>query len=159
MERYKRNGLNEFGEVRKVYDDGSYRTLLHSKTRRGYHYVTLRKDGKNHLEYVHRLVAKNFIKNPHNKETVNHIDGNKNNNHVNNLEWSTYSENNQHAYDTKLKLCGEDFYNAKLTIDKVVEIKALGKYTTYQNIADKYGVTKATIRDVLMNKTWQSVVV
>lgn len=51
---------------------------------------------------IHQLVAKQFLPNPDNKECVNHKDGNKLNNHVDNLEWSTKSENTQHAYDTGL---------------------------------------------------------
>jgi hypothetical protein len=52
---------------------------------------------------LHRLVAHTFIVNPMNKEQVNHIDGNKQNNHLTNLEWVTNQENTQHAYDTGLK--------------------------------------------------------
>lgn len=51
---------------------------------------------------VHRLVAETYIPNPDHKETVNHIDGNKQNNCIENLEWSTYSENSSHAYRTGL---------------------------------------------------------
>ena len=54
---------------------------------------------------AHRMVAETFIPNPDNKPTVNHIDGNKLNNHVSNLEWNTYSENLQHAFDNNLKNC------------------------------------------------------
>ena len=124
---------------------------------KGYIKVTLRKDNKSFEKYIHILVAEHYIDNPENLPVVNHKDGNKQNCSVDNLEWITYSGNNQHAYDNNLKSRGEGFYNAKLTEKDVAEIKKLGKYTTYQNIADKYGVTKATIRDILVNRTWKNV--
>ena len=62
---------------------------------------------KNNKKYLnrllHRLVAQAFIPNPENKPHVNHKDGNKLNNNIENLEWVTVSENNQHMYDTGLK--------------------------------------------------------
>jgi len=64
--------------------------------------VDLWKDGKHKFYEVHRLVAAAFIANPENKPVVNHIDGDKHNNKVNNLEWCTVSENNKHAYNTGL---------------------------------------------------------
>jgi hypothetical protein len=59
-------------------------------------------NGKNKMHYIHRLVALTFLSNPDNKPQVNHIDGNKLNNHIDNLEWVTASENLQHAWDTGL---------------------------------------------------------
>lgn len=67
-----------------------------------YYRVALCRNGKKENVSVHRLVARTFIPNPENKPCVNHIDGNKHNNHVENLEWVTYSENTIHAYQTGL---------------------------------------------------------
>ena len=69
----------------------------------GYASTTLRNDKGKKTFRIHRLVAREFIPNPENKETVNHIDGNKLNNRVENLEWNTREENMQHAYKTGLK--------------------------------------------------------
>ena len=68
-----------------------------SYNEKGYKRVTFYKNGKNVNKYVHRLVAETFIPNPENKPTVNHIDGNKSNNNVENLEWATYKEQNAHS--------------------------------------------------------------
>lgn len=68
----------------------------------GYKHVDLQRNGYKRKFAVHRLLALHFIPNPHNKRTVNHIDGNKLNNDLSNLEWTTDSENMQHAYDNNL---------------------------------------------------------
>ena len=69
----------------------------------GYSHVTLCDNGQQYQTSIHRLVAQEFIANPDNKPMVNHIDGDKSNNHVGNLEWCTPSENMQHAYRTGLQ--------------------------------------------------------
>lgn len=69
----------------------------------GYLVVNLRKNGKSNIIPVHRLVANAFIPNPNLYPTVNHIDGDKHNNKVENLEWATYSQNNIHALETRLR--------------------------------------------------------
>lgn len=79
-----------------IGDDGNvYRKLTPWVTSAGYNHVKLQ--GEHHD--VHRLVAKYFIDNPENKETVNHIDGNKLNNKPTNLEWLSQQENIQHYLD------------------------------------------------------------
>ena len=70
---------------------------------KGYLRLQLSCDGSPKSFLVHRLVAESFIPNPDNKPEVNHINGNKKDNRVSNLEWSTSSENQKHAYDTGLK--------------------------------------------------------
>lgn len=79
------------------------RVLKFGKTKTGYLQVVLYKDRKAKYFKVHRLVASIFIPNPENKPQVNHINGIKTDNRVENLEWSTNSENQKHAYRTGLK--------------------------------------------------------
>lgn len=158
--------INEYGEVKslarfqKNHSKKQHieeRLLKPSKTGRGYYTVCLCKEGIVRRHYVHILVATHFIDNPYKLPIVNHKNGNKEDCFYKNLEWSTYSENNQHAYDNELKPRGEKFYNARLSEENVIEIIRNGKNDTFQNIADKYGVTKATIRDVLIQRTWKHI--
>lgn len=77
-------------------------TLCQCLDEDGYLYVKLYKNGKGTKKRIHRLVAETFIPNPDNKPTVNHIDGDKLNNHYLNLEWATRSEQIKHAIKTGL---------------------------------------------------------
>lgn len=87
------------------------------KDKQGYLLLDLYKDNKQKTVRIHRLVAEHFLDNPDKKETVNHIDGDKENNNVENLEWATFKEQNEHFYKNKLK--------SKCNIDKAV--KAMNK--------------------------------
>ena len=79
------------------------RILKQGKASSGYENVVLCKEEKKQTFTVHRLVAETFIPNPENKKEVNHIDGDKTNNRVENLEWNTRSENALHAYKINLQ--------------------------------------------------------
>jgi HNH endonuclease len=81
----------------RVYSKTS-KTVIPGSVEGGYRYVKCNRKRR----YVHRLVAQKFIPNPNNKKCVNHKDGNKLNNHVDNLEWATVAENTQHAVDMGL---------------------------------------------------------
>lgn len=74
-----------------------------SKTSSGYKQCILKVNGVSKYAYIHRLVAQAFIDNPENKKEVNHINGDKNDNSVENLEWVTASENDYHAVRTGLR--------------------------------------------------------
>lgn len=104
--------ISENGEVRK----SNGKVVPQHTNKFGYLNVALYKDGKQRQKKVHRLVAEAFIENPSNKPQVNHIDGNKTNNCVENLEWSTCHENINHAYQ-----------NGLITIIRGVEIVETGE--------------------------------
>ena len=107
---------------------------------------------------VHRMVAIAFIENPDNKEYVNHIDGNKLNNCVDNLEWVTASENSIHAVATGLSPVGEAKTLAKLTEKDVLEIQAAFEAGEKDFVlAEKYGVTSGVISSIRLGKTWKHV--
>ncbi|MEK4132027.1 NUMOD4 domain-containing protein [Solibacillus sp. FSL W8-0474] len=86
----------------RVFSKKSGVVLKTPLDRYGYQKVSLYSNKKYKYTTVHRLVAKAFIPNPDNKETVNHKDGNKTNNHVSNLEWATSGENTRHAHKNGL---------------------------------------------------------
>lgn len=138
--------VSNLGNVRRISRYG--RTWLHTckakVTRDGYLETTLVKDGKPKSIRTHRLVAAAFCENPHNKKEVNHIDGNKKNNHADNLEWCTSSENQKHAYKMGLQgVCGGAILNRKkircieldLTKDSLNEM---------QRTLNQLGYTKST---------------
>lgn len=121
----------------------------------GYKYIRLWKmSEENH--FVHRLVAITFIPNPENKPEINHIDSNRLNNHVDNLEWVTKSGNCIHAY-----------YEGSQTIpgtiiDKGIayDIKGLLATTkaSHRDIALAFGIPKKIVSSISCNQTWKHVV-
>ena len=89
LDHYASNGIKDILYKGKILSPGN--------NSRGYLFVGLCKKNKVTHKYIHRIVAETFLNNQNNKATVNHIDGNKSNNNVNNLEWATYSENELHC--------------------------------------------------------------
>ena len=112
--------------------------------------------GKNRL--VHRLVTEAFLPDFLEKPQVNHIDGDKQNNQLSNLEMVTVSENTLHAYKTGLNPKGENRGSAKLSNDDAIAIKRLLlKGEKGISIARKFGVVRKTIYDIKSGKTWKHI--
>lgn len=107
------------------------------------------------LKFVHRLVAEKYIPNPENKPQVNHKDGNKLNNCVDNLEWVTNMQNRQHAVKNLLHLSGERCPWSKLT-QKDVDYIRENKHYTAKQIAEKFNVSVSQIRAIRRNESWKS---
>lgn len=114
---------------RKQYRPEHYLSLItHSS---GYIIVNIRKDNKSITKRVHRLVAEAFLENPNNKPVVDHIDGNKTNNKVSNLRWSTYQENT---------LNPNTFNKAKISLIKSIKsrIKPVYKLDSNYKVLEKF---------------------
>src|SRR5690242_7954071 len=111
----------------------------------GYRFVGLNNShGERKYEMVHRLVAKAFIPNPDGLPAVNHIDLNKSNNAVANLEWVTHSENSYHAVAAGAVRMGQGI--RVLTPEQIAEVKAAsGKY---RDIGAKYGCSAQTVCNI-----------
>ena len=129
----------------------------------GYVKATFMKGGKSYETTVHRLVAKHFIENPDNLETVNHKNGVKNDNRAENLEWMTRSEQMQHAHDLGLRRVpkGSDVHNSVLTDEQVryirkVCVKGSRKYGA-SALGREFGVSPSTIDNVVNYETYTEV--
>ncbi len=123
----------------------------------GYEVVSLFKNNKQNLLYVHRLVAEHFIDNPKNHPCINHINGIKNDNSISNLEWCTYSENNFHAY-SKLNKVG--YWKDKISMNGCCKIviqydlngNKISEYNSITECAKTLGLRRETIRDNIKGK-------
>jgi hypothetical protein len=151
-------------ECRKdVFVNKKERILKPNKNKKGYLVVKLCKkvDGVcSELNFIcHRLVALNFLQNVENKPQVNHINGIKDDNRVENLEWATGSENVIHSLANNLKIPqkGSEHGNSKLTEEKVLEIRKIGRSKTLKEVSKIYNVDISLISLVLLNKIWKHI--
>lgn len=129
------------------------------KTSYGYRKVNITSTPKStKATYLHRIIAMTFIENINNKPFINHINGIKDDNRVQNLEWVTQSENHKHAYKIGLQvpLKGDDHPRRKLSSLEVLEIKkrVLNGETPY-SFAKEYGVSRSNVYHIIRKDTWK----
>lgn len=166
-------GMEFTGEFKAILEPE--RELTYTLNNRGYYSVGIRR--KTHM--VHRLVAQAFIPNPEKKPFVNHIDGNKLNNHVSNLEWCTVRENNLHARQsglhkqaighkityqsdaTKRKALANLKDKSKLTPDDVRYVrrvfKARSKEFSATALAKQFGTSVAAMCKIVTGQTYRDI--
>lgn len=146
----QREMKNPFGSTSKItYPE----RLIRHRDRRGYLCVPLYSDGKILKHSIHRLVALAFIDNPLSKESVNHKNGIKTDNRVENLEWATASENNQHAYTTLKRTSVSPIPKRPVTC--VHSDGSLARFDSILQASQITGIDRASI-NLSIKKGWKA---
>ncbi len=149
--------VSNIGEVRNKI---SGKMISQYTDRDGYKHASITINGKVIHRGVHRFVATAFIPNPENKPQVNHINGIKYINIVDNLEWVTNSENVRHAFDTGLKYAikGSNNVLSHYTDKQIHQVcKMLEKGISNKKISDKTGVDRKYITDIKKDRRWKHI--
>lgn len=161
-EKYNQFSISNDGCLRNDITGTVYK--LH-KNKTGYLQVCVSlgsKDSKKVFK-IHRCVAETFIENPENKPIINHKDGNKTNNNVDNLEWVTYSENAIHAVNTGLMIPEEGVKapSAKLTEEEVLYIRnnyiPCDEIYGTRGLGRKFGISHSKIINIIKRRTYKNI--
>lgn len=149
--------ISNFGRVYSKHK-GDIKALEVNK--KGYQAIRPYKKNVRKTFRIHRLVAELFIDNPENKPQVNHIDGNKLNNHYSNLEWCTNRENAIHAAKNKLFVVGSRSPNSKLNEDDVKRMRDLYDNHGYGStkLAKLFGINEKNAYNIVKRKAWKHVI-
>ncbi len=138
-------GLYQVSNLGRIKRNNKY---LKQNIRVGYFAVNLCKNGKYKTKQVHRLVAQEFIPNKYNLPQVNHIDGNKRNNIVSNLEWITPSGNIKHA----IKIGIKTFDSISLKIKQIKDGVVINTYNSINELERLFGYGSSNICKALKGK-------
>ena len=135
-----------------VYSEKTNRVLNKINNSSGYYHICLINNGKMQYQLLHRLIAQAFIPNPHNKPFINHIDGDKKNNKIDNLEWVTNKENIRHAFEIGL-MNGKPSTRKKqiIQIDKKTN-KVICEYNSQLEASKKLNIHPGSLSQCLNGK-------
>jgi len=157
---YDASNIGNIMRIKPEKNTFAGRIMQQSNDRYGYPHVKLCKGGKAKGYGVHTLIIGAFVGPCPEGEQVNHIDGDKTNNNVENLEYVTQRENNEHAFTFGLKntdhMVGERHYGSILTENAIPQIRRLikeGEFTMAE-IGIMYGAKRSTITNVRSGHTW-----
>lgn len=155
IESWPEYQISNFGNVRSYKRGGEAKKIMGSSYN-GYIFVRFSMGKYKRYYKVHRLVAIAFIPNPKNLPQVNHIDGNKSNNHISNLEWVDALSNQRHAVRLGLIAYGERASRTKLTEKQVLDILKCrnSRSVKINDLAKKYSVDRTVITNITSGKTW-----
>lgn len=153
---YKGIEVSSIGRIRKAANKRRKERILTEfpKDRDGYCRCSVQKlDGTWTSQPVHRLVAKAFIPNVENKQAVNHIDGNRQNNKVENLEWVTPKENVIHSFRFGIrKVCKQVPKKTILTDFQISQIDKLREFYTVNQIAKLFNIEYQSLKNIIHKK-------
>lgn len=125
----------------RFYSKKLKRFIAHSSHPRGYVSISIKQ--KRYL--AHRVIAETFINNPLNKPFINHKDGDKKNNNIENLEWVTHSENVLHAVKNRMYCSGEGHPYSLVSSELKKEIVCFAKNNTHADASRRYGISRRTV--------------
>ncbi|WP_052253431.1 NUMOD4 domain-containing protein [Staphylococcus shinii] len=162
--------ISDHGQIkrksRELLIDGVTRrldekVLKNFKGTLGYMHVNLYKNGKPKQFKIHRLMMTAFVDKPIDKNIINHIDGDKSNNLLKNLEWCSHKENSIHAYNTGLAKGGkgEENSQSRLTEKDVLNIRELYATGTFtqKELGLKFNISREQARDIINYKRWKHI--
>ncbi|MBZ9633045.1 NUMOD4 domain-containing protein [Clostridium sp. FP1] len=153
----KVKSLNRLDNVGSHHQERILKPCLSNK---GYLFVGIYRNCKRKPVYIHKLVAQYFTDNSYSKVQVNHLDGNKQNNLLNNLEWCSPSENIRHAHKNGLSnpVRGEQVGTSKLTKEEAAEIKAMkNKGISQKSIGGLFNISQQEVCKIHNNKCWVNI--
>jgi hypothetical protein len=133
-----------------IYSHKRHKFLKQQTNHRGYSQTRLYEKDKSRMYVIHRLVAQMYLPNPDHLPFVNHKDGNKRNNHMNNLEWCTAQQNSDHAI-----LHGK--FRSKLIAEDVKHIRELYPTLNQSQLAANYGISRLMVHRIIHRKSWKHI--